>query len=176
MKKITLSIAAALAFCFGVTTSKVQAESATIIAAQNYTIGSCTFFADQSYLYLYVYIDPSWKINSLKFQPAVELSEFKLNNAGNPQTGQFDYNISDSNKIVLSGYTLYTITIPRSSLSNPNALTVCGALHAKVTPDNVEGVTGAQTAWAGDLDFGGSNWGTYFCLGIQGGGGGGGDQ
>lgn len=76
---------------------------------------------------------------------------------GNPTPGKFPYKATFED-----GVTEYTFDIPLPDDFKAGYY-LCFATHA-VVEEIIDGVTvQSQTAWAGDKEFSGKNWATYFC-------------
>ncbi len=168
MKHLTAKLSAAVAGVLFTLFGTAQADAITvpIYAGQNILVGEAISYTDDSSLYLYVWIDPRWKVGEIHFQPVSSVSEFPTGEKGNPKIGNFQYSSSDFSTVDLFGYDYLYIRIPRSSFPNPTSPTVCAAFHAVVSPAPGSGFSGkSETAWAAGTQFvSGANWGSYFCI------------
>lgn len=158
-----LLTAAFLAFA-GLQTA--QAVSVSIYAGQHAYVGEAVAFTDSTSLYIYVFIEPDWKVTDIHFQPVSSVSEFPVNAKGNPKIGQFAYTELDFSVVNMFGSSALYLKVPRASLPNPQSPTVCAAFHAVVSPASGSVRSrGSQTAWAGGTEFTpGGSWATYFCI------------
>ena len=124
-----------------------------LMASKHHDIGDILVWHDADTLYVKYEVHLGWlHMVESHLHVAGSLSEFPLNNGGNPKLGQFAY-YEDHGRWVME----YTFEIPR----DPSWVTgtdVCIAAHTLVA-----GLCGLMaTGWGDGIEFPGWNWSMYF--------------
>lgn len=127
-----------------------------LIAGQHIEVGTVTITNTQTAIVVVYDTIDGWGITETHVDAALDYSGLHTNRAGNPQPGRFDqqtHHPQPVNRVVhmiedlewMPGTSIYIAT------------------HAVVTSEQ----QGTETAWAGDQDFPGNNWATYFTYTTQ---------
>jgi hypothetical protein len=121
-----------------------------LLAGQYINVGTITVTnTDNSIVVVYETMD-EWAITETHLDAALDYSGLHTTGSGNPVPGRFDYATSHPEPV-------YKVTHVIEDLDWSPGMDIYLATHAVVVS-----VQGNETAWAGDLEFPGRNWATYF--------------
>ncbi len=124
-------------------------------AGQHIDAGSVVVTNTETILTVTYQTTGGWGITETHLDVATSYNGLHTNKSGNPQPGKFTYKTEHPAPV-----SEVTFTIDASAWGEGTPLYI--AAHAVVVSD-----VGSETAWAGDLDFPGANWATYFIYEIQ---------
>jgi hypothetical protein len=122
----------------------------TIIAGQNYEVGTVTVSNDYANIYFEIALDDGWTMSETHLHVADDYGGFPQTKKGTPIPGQFDYSMTFDPYV--NGYTW---EVPLGDWEAGD--TVAFALHLVVWANG-----GSETGWAGCYEFEGNRWG-YWC-------------
>jgi hypothetical protein len=127
-----------------------------IMAGQNDNVGSIVVWNDETNVYVSYQTIGAYKLNKTHLFIGA-CSAIPVNGAGSPRIGLFPFTATHGT----SGVSIYTYTIPRSSLP---AGCVCIAAHAEIVAFNSTGQQYySQTGWGnGDQINDGGSWAMRF--------------
>ena len=126
-----------------------------LMAGQHIEVGTITVAnSEDSITVVYETFD-GWSITETHLDVALDYSGLATNKPGNPLPGKFDFQTSHPAPVNL-------VTYEVDSIEWESGMTIYVATHAVVTSQQ-----GTETAWAGDLEFPGSSWATYFTYVTQ---------
>ncbi len=134
-----------------VNAANVDPSSIDLIAGRNIDVGDLLVWNDSDTLYLQYNTASSWALAETHLAVAGSLAEIPQTKKGNPIPGKFPYKASHSPELMQ-----YTYEIDLESIALTGGDIIIAA-HADVISTD-----GAESAWAGDCDFPGRNWATYF--------------
>ncbi len=126
-----------------------------LMAGQNIEVGTVTVANTEDKITVIYETFDGWSITETHLDIAVDYSGLATNKSGNPVPGKFDYQTSHPDA-------LNEVTYEVDSIDWMAGMELYIATHAVVTSQQ-----GTETAWAGDLEFPGRNWATYFTYVIQ---------
>lgn len=120
-----------------------------LIAGQTIDVGNVSFGISGDDIVVTYETVSDWSINEvhLSFSDCNDLS-FPVTGSGNPQIGKFEYGSTYE-----EGVSVVSYFFNAEGMSDQ----FCVAAHAVV--ENADG--DQETAWAGDIDFGGRSWAAY---------------
>lgn len=126
-----------------------------LLGGQYIEVGTITVTnTDTSILVVYE-TTADWAITETHLDAAVDYSGLHTNRSGNPIPGQFDFTTSHPEPV-------HNVTYVIDDLEWSAGMDIYLATHAVVVS-----AQGNETAWAGDQDFPGRNWATYFTYTTQ---------
>ncbi|WP_455208484.1 Calx-beta domain-containing protein [Kaarinaea lacus] len=126
-----------------------------LIAGQFLEVGTITVFNTETSIIVVYETTEEWGITETHLDAALDYSGFHTNRPGNPIPGRFDYSTSHPEPV-------QRVTHVIDDLDWSAGMDIYLATHAVVVS-----AQGNETAWAGDLDFPGNNWATYFAYTTQ---------
>ncbi len=141
-------------------------DSFDLVAGQTIVVGEVKFSSTAEEIQVTFITEVGWHLRATHLFIGPE-NEIPLNNAGNPQIGQFTFQAAHSPPT-----TAFTYTINRGQLEYDNELDclsgIAIAAHAEaVLIDEAGDIIQEETAWGlGNKEFPGKRWGWYFsgCL------------
>lgn len=131
----------------------------TIFAGQTTNVGSVVVWNDETNVYVSYQTTGTYLLKKTHLYVGA-CSSIPVNNSGNPRIGLFPYTATHGT----TGVSIYTYTIPRSSL--PSGTCICVAAHAEIVAYNTSGQqVYSQTGWAsGEQINDGGSWATKFTF------------
>lgn len=131
----------------------------TIYAGQTINVGSVVVWNDENNVYVSYQMSGDYKLKVTHLYVGA-CSSIPVNGAGNPRIGLYPYSTNHG----AAGVSIYTYTIPRSSL--PAGTCVCVSAHAEVVAFNSSGQqTFSQTGWGdGEQINDGGSWAMKFTF------------
>ena len=126
-----------------------------LIAGQHIEVGSITVTNNETSIVIVYETTGEWGITETHVDVAVDYSGLHTTGSGNPQPGKFDQQTSHPQPVM-------KVTHVIDDLEWSVGMDIYIATHAVVVSQQ-----GDETAWAGDLDFPGRNWATYFTYVTQ---------
>ena len=127
----------------------------TLIAGQHIEVGTITVTNTDTSIIVVYETTGEWSITETHLDAALDYSGLHTNRPGNPQPGRFDQQTSHPQPVM-------KVTHVIEDLEWSAGMEIYLATHAVVVSQQ-----GEETAWAGDLDFPGRNWATYFTYMTQ---------
>jgi len=137
------------------TAAAAEPRIVPLIAGQHIDAGSVSVSNTETTLTVTYQATGGWAITETHLDVATSYNGLYTNKAGNPQPGKFRYKTEHPAPV-----SEVTFTIDATAWAEGALLYI--AAHAVVVSETDE-----ETAWAGDLDFPGANWATYFTYTIQ---------
>ncbi|WP_440955675.1 hypothetical protein ACSAZK_01525 [Methanosarcina sp. Mfa9] len=136
--------------------------SVALLANQTLEVGMVNATCDDTNLSVEYTTQNGWTLNETHLIVARSLEDIPATKKGNPIPGQFEYGDDQ-----LPGVTKVTYNISLEDLGLGAGDDVVIAAHAVVQKEEVGVEDGGlilleESAWAGDIDFLGKNWATYF--------------
>lgn len=130
-------------------------QTETLFAGQTHYAGTVSIAVVDSSLCVTYQTDGPWLLTETHLAIADSLAGIPQTRSGNPRPGQFPWSATHNPPVPQFTYCVnypYVIGQP-----------LFVATHAVVRTSG-GGAGGSETAWAGDLDFPGANWATYFTF------------
>ncbi len=144
--RVASCLALALLASAGAQAQQCSVTSVSLVAGQHNYAGTVSVARAGSDICVTYASEGGWLISETHLAISSSLEGIPQTGSGNPKPGQFSY--ATSHRPAVSTFT-YCVASP--------AATVYIAAHAVVQNGSQR-----ETAWAGDLDFPGANWATYF--------------
>ena len=127
-----------------------------LIAGQHIEVGTVTITNTENAIIVVYETFDGWGITETHVDVALDYSGLHTTGSGNPIPGRFDQQTSHPQPVNMVVHTI-------EDLQWTSGTPIYVATHAVVTSQQ----QGTETAWAGDLDFPGRNWATYFTYTTQ---------
>ena len=140
-------LALALLTSVGAQAQQCTISSVSLVAGQHNYAGTVSVARAGSDICVTYATEGGWKISETHLSISSSVAGIPQTGSGNPKPGQFAY--STSHRPAVSTFT-YCVASPTGVFYV--------AAHAVVQNGSQR-----ETAWAGDLDFPGANWATYFA-------------
>ncbi|WP_455223377.1 Calx-beta domain-containing protein [Kaarinaea lacus] len=126
-----------------------------LIAGQHIVVGTITVTNTETGIVVVYETTEEWGITETHLDAALDYSGLHTNRSGNPIPGRFTYSTSHPEPV-------YRVSYLIEDLEWSAGMDIYLATHAVVVSTQ-----GNETAWAGDLEFPGNNWATYFTYTTQ---------
>lgn len=127
-----------------------------LMAGQHIEVGTVSVTNTENAIIVVFETFEGWGISETHVDVALDYSGLHTNGAGNPIPGRFDQQTTHPQPVSLVVHTFEDVPWTPGT-------PVYVATHAVVTSQQ----QGTETAWAGDQDFPGRNWATYFVYTTQ---------
>ena len=135
--------------------SLVDPRVIPLIAGQHIEVGTITVTNTETSIVIVYETTGGWGITETHVDVAVDYSGLHTTGSGNPKPGKFDQQTSHPQPVM-------KVTHVIDDLEWSVGMEIYIATHAVVVSQQ-----GEETAWAGDLEFPGRNWATYFTYTTQ---------
>jgi hypothetical protein len=149
-----LALVAAFLACAAASGAAAQvcdASRHTLWAGQHIDAGGIVISADDDNIYVWYQAGGDWKITETHLAIGDDVADIPQSKKGNPIPGRFEYST-----VHQPGVSEFIYVVPRGGFGDFEEIAV--AAHAVVTSPT----QGTETAWAGENEFPGANWATYF--------------
>lgn len=133
-----------------------ESQSVALFAGQNYYAGTVTVWTESGSVCVAYATEGPWLLRETHLAIADSLDGIPQTRSGNPRPGQFQWSATHNPPV--QQFT-YCVNAPYA-VGEPLYV----AAHAVVGQSGAGGGGATQTGWAGDLDFPGNNWATYFVF------------
>ena len=126
-----------------------------LMAGQTIEVGTITVTNTETGIVVVYETTEEWGITETHLDVALDYSGLHTNRAGNPQPGHFSYSTSHPEPVNQVSYLI-------EDVEWSVGMEIYLATHAVVVSTQSN-----ETAWAGNLEFPGNNWATYFTYTTQ---------
>ncbi|WP_455365640.1 Calx-beta domain-containing protein [Kaarinaea lacus] len=126
-----------------------------LLGGQYIEVGTVTVVNTEASIIVVYETTQDWMITETHLDAALDYSGLHTNRSGNPIPGRFDYSTHHPDPV-------HSVTYVIDDLEWSAGMDIYLATHAVVVS-----AQGNETAWAGNLEFPGKNWATYFTYTAQ---------